>query len=277
MSGSRQHPADLSEGSIRERAYLHIQRKIASGELPAGSSLSEPALARELGSSRTPIREALGQLVAEGLLEQTANRGAVVVQLTRQDIVDLYELREALELYAVAKVARQPVREADLQHLRQLVDETLTLKKQLDDAGTDSLNPRQMQRFVSIDLTFHALLMRLAANARILKIVNETRLLIRIFAMRHQGHSAADVQRVHDEHLAMLDAVGKQEPDRAVAILGAHIQNSRGERLAEYDFWERENAMRKSVPAFFDVLAPVERAVDSSATKSAARPKKRRA
>jgi DNA-binding GntR family transcriptional regulator len=84
--------------SVRAKAYLHIQRKIAAGELPTGSALSELALAKGLGSSLTPIREAIGQLVAEGFLEQTPNRGAVVVQLTRQDIVELYELREALEV-----------------------------------------------------------------------------------------------------------------------------------------------------------------------------------
>jgi len=66
--------------SIRERAYIYIQRKIASGELRPGRSVSELALSKELGSSRTPIREAIGQLVAEGLLEQVHNRGAVVVQ-----------------------------------------------------------------------------------------------------------------------------------------------------------------------------------------------------
>lgn len=244
---------------MRERAYLHIQKKIASGELSAGSALSEPALARELGSSRTPVREALGQLVAEGLLEQTANRGAVVVELTRQDVLDLYELREALELYALGKVARQAARPGDIDHLLKLVEETQLLKQQLEESGSTALNARQMQRFVSIDLTFHALLMRMAANARILRIVNGTRLLIRIFAMRHRGHNAADLERVCDEHSAMVQAIVDRAPERAVVVLSRHIQTSRQERLSEYDYWERENALRKSVPAFFDVLSPVER------------------
>src|SRR5262249_11400151 len=84
--------------SSRERAYLYIQRKIGSGELPGGGAVSELALAKEIGISRTPIRESIGQLIAEGLLEQSPNRGVVVVQMRRSDIVDLYELREALEV-----------------------------------------------------------------------------------------------------------------------------------------------------------------------------------
>src|SRR5580658_1370278 len=91
---------------MRDQAYLYIQRKILAGDLQAGKAVSELTIAKELGSSRTPIREALGQLVAEGLLEQIPNRGAVVVQFGRQDIIDLFELREALEAYAVEKVAR---------------------------------------------------------------------------------------------------------------------------------------------------------------------------
>src|ERR1700712_3847581 len=92
--------------TIREKAYQYIQSRIADGDLPSGSAISELLLAKELGSSRTPVREALGQLVSEGLLEQTPNRGTIVVRLSREDIVDLYELREALEVYVVAKVAR---------------------------------------------------------------------------------------------------------------------------------------------------------------------------
>lgn len=246
-----------ADSSIREKAYLHIQRKIASGALKAGSAVSELALAKELGSSRTPIREAMGQLVAEGLLEQTPNRGAVVIQLTRQDIVDLYELREALELYAVVKAARQPVRTPILDQLQKLADETLALKGELEQSGQKALNPLQMHRFMSSDLAFHALLMRMAANARILKIVNETRLLIRIFAMRHRGHEVAELERIYRQHCDLLRAVADQDSEQARRILSDHIQTSQRERLEEYDHWERENALREMVPAFFDVFAPV--------------------
>jgi DNA-binding GntR family transcriptional regulator len=242
------------DSSIRGKAYLHIQRKIASGELPAGSAVSELALAEELGSSRTPIREALGQLAAEGFLEQTPNRGAVVVQLKRQDFIDLYELREALEVYAVRKAATTPTRPSDLETLQKLADDILLLKKELDQSRKASLNPQQMQRLMNIDMAFHTLLMRMAANARILKVVNETRLLILIFAMRHQGHRAADLERIYQEHCNILRAVADRNPDRAAQLIGDHIQNSQRERLEELEHSERENSLRDSVPAFLNIL-----------------------
>jgi DNA-binding GntR family transcriptional regulator len=239
---------------MREKAYIHIRRKIATGELAAGSAVSELALAKGLGSSRTPVREALGQLVAEGLLEQTPNRGTVVVELTRQDIVDLYELREALEVYAVGKAARRQMREADIERLQAVADEVLVLKNELAASGKPSLNPHQMHRFMNTDLGFHALLMRLAANARILKVVNETRLLIRIFAMHHQGHRMVELERIHQQHCEILRAVAEGDPEEAMGLVSTHIGSSQRERLEEFDQWERENSLRDSVPMFFDML-----------------------
>ena len=242
------------DGSIRERAYLHIQREIATGALPAGTPISELALSKRLGSSRTPIREAIGQLVAEGLLEQTPNRGAVVVELTRQDIVDLYELREALEVYATGKAARQTSRPADIQKLRDLTECISNLQQDLEKSGRGALDSEQMQRFVTFDLHFHTLLMRMAANGRILRIVNETRLLIRIFAMRHWGHDKEELARIHQQHLELLNAVAERQPDLAMRLIADHIQTSRRERLDEFDHWERENSLHASVPVFFDLL-----------------------
>ena len=69
-------PRDLS---VREKAYLHIQQLISTGKLESGSSISELLLAKELGSSRTPIREAMNQLVAEGLLEPGMNGGMDII------------------------------------------------------------------------------------------------------------------------------------------------------------------------------------------------------
>lgn len=220
--------------------------------------MSELALAKELGSSRTPIREAIRQLVAEGLLDQSPNRGAVVVELTRQDIVDLYELREALEVYTVGKAARLPARPAELDRIQKLADEILAMKRELERSGKKNLSREQMHRVMTSDLGFHSLLIRLAANARILKVVNETRLLIRIFAMRHGGHDDKELGEIHRSHTDILRAVGDREPERAMRLLSDHIRISLRERLAEYDHWEREASLRNSIPEFFDLRSAVQ-------------------
>jgi DNA-binding GntR family transcriptional regulator len=242
-----------TDRSIREKAYVLIQQKIARAELKPGSAVSEVSLAKELGSSRTPIREALGQLVAEGLLEQTPNRGAVVVQLKSQDIIDLYELREALEVYAAGKVARRTNSEHEIQRLRTLVDEIAALRQELEKCEEPALNEEQMQRFIACDLGFHTLLVRMASNARILKVLNETRLLIRIFAIHRRQHDASMLAKIHHQHSQVLCAVAQKEPEKAMHLLSSHIQNSLQERLEDFDRWEHEASMRETLPVFFDV------------------------
>jgi len=231
--------------SLRETAYLHIQRKIASGELGSGHAISELALAKELGISRTPIREALRQLAAEGILENSPNRGAVVSRLTRQDIVELYELREALEVYAVGKAARQPPQQADLERLHALTDAILALRDELARTGKSELDEEQMHRFVNYDLGTHMLLMRMAANARIQRVVNDTRLLIRIFAMPRRGHTQALLEDIHRRHSEVVRAIAEQDEQHAMRSISEHIQVSMRERLADFDHWDIEASLQQ--------------------------------
>lgn len=239
--------------SVRERAYRHIQQIIANGTLEAGAGISELSLAKELGSSRTPIREAMNQLAAEGMLEQGANGGMVVAQLKREDIIELYELREALEVYAVGKVASIPFRPADRDRLQFMVDEFLVLKKELETSGAKELDKMQSKRFFASDLGFHALLVSMAHNSRIQKLINETRLLIRIFSIQPGEKDAAQLQSIYEYHQRILDAVAQQDRARAMQVMAEHIQISQRERLNDYDHWRRENTLMQIMPAIFDI------------------------
>jgi DNA-binding GntR family transcriptional regulator len=239
----------VSGSPARERAYHHIQQIIASGELAAGQAISELSLAEDLGISRTPIREALAQLAAEGILEQSPNRKAVVIKLSRQDIIELYELREALELYAVGKAARQPLRQASLDNLQSLNDAILTLRDELEGAGKSGLDGEQMRRFATYDLAFHTLLMRLAANVRLLKVVNETRVLVRIFAIRRRGYTIPELESIHRSHGAVVRGIAEQDSPRAMQAVSEHIQLSQVERLDDFDQWELEASLRETFPS----------------------------
>jgi DNA-binding GntR family transcriptional regulator len=243
----------LRDPSIREKAYLYIQQQIANGRLVPGGGVSELLLARELGSSRTPIREAMNQLVAEGLLTQSPGGGMDVAQLRREDIIELYEMREALEVYAVGKIARVALQKIDKQRLQELVDGVNALEKELVKSKRPALNAAQMQRFIACDMGFHALLMSLANNSRLQKIINDTRLLISIFAMHRGGHDVPTLKSIHKYHQMILDAVDRQDGDAAMRALAEHIRASQNERLHEYDAWRRASSMRSSMPVFFDV------------------------
>lgn len=247
---SHKSSSALSTGSLRERAYNHIQRAIASGELLPDTVISEVVLARQLKMSRTPVREAINQLVAEGLLEQTPNRGTVVVRLKRQDVIDLYELREALEVYAARKAAQMTLRPTDLQRWEQFSNDILALRDELRQSGEATLNREQMRRFITSDLSFHNMLMHMSVNARILKVLNDTRLLIRIFGMERPGYDETTLERIHHQHSSIIAAVKSRELETASQILSQHIKTSLEERLQAYDVWEREISFQKSLPTF---------------------------
>jgi len=229
-----------------------MQRQIASGHLKAGTPISEVELASELGSSRTPVREAIGQLIAEGLLEQSPTGGTLVVQLKREDILELYELREALEVYEVGKIVRTGLRQEEADHLKALVDDLLALKNELVGSGAETLDTDQMNRFISHDLSFHAMLMSMAQNSRIQKVVNDTRLLIRIFACYRRGHAATLLDQIHREHQDLLNAMVNHDAERAMQLIAAHVRTSLRDRLQDFDLGKREASMRASIPAIFD-------------------------
>jgi DNA-binding GntR family transcriptional regulator len=240
------------DSSIREKAYQHIQQLIVNGTLSAGSGISELSLAKELGSSRTPIREAMSQLAAEGLLEQNSRGGMLVAQLKRDDIVELYDLREALEVYSVGKIASLSLRQADKDRLQHLLDEIPKLRSELESSGEAHLNNEQMERFLACDFRFHALLMSMTLNQRLQKIVNELRLLIRIFSLHRPGYDAAQLDAIHQYHQSVLDAVAKRDKESAMSAMAEHIQISQRELLNEFDHWRREASLRQSMPTFFD-------------------------
>jgi len=235
------------DSSLQQKAYQFIQQRILSGRLPGGSLISEVSLAREIGVSRTPVREAIGQLVAEGFLERVAGRGAAVVQLGRDDLIELYELREALEVYAVGKVARQGPQPADFAAAEEACEQIRQMAAVLESSGRPRLDDSEMQNFLATDLRFHMLLLRMAGNRRLMKVVGDSRLLIRIFSYRREGHDAAQLHGIYRYHREVLDAIGSGDAARAMQLLGEHIQLSKQERLQAYDRWEREHELKRMI------------------------------
>jgi DNA-binding GntR family transcriptional regulator len=240
----------VEQRSMRELAYQLVQRKIASRMLRAGAPVSEQAMAREAGVSRTPMREAIRQLVAEGVLQEVPGRGVVVVRLDLRDLEEIYEIREALEVQAAARLARQLVSDEALASLRALTGEIDGLARGLRDAGHERLGAAQMRRFESANIGFHTYLLQLAGNRRALGIVTGLRTLVRILAMPRLGLTPDLLEKIHRDHCEIVEAIAAGDEARAAAAVMSHVSGSRQTRLEQFVQRERESELPRDLPAF---------------------------
>jgi DNA-binding GntR family transcriptional regulator len=223
-----------SNPNLRQRAYTFLQRKLINGELRSGSVVSEQSLASEIGISRTPVREAIRTLEQEGVLEQVPRFGTIVRKLERRDLIELYELREAIEPFAVAQAALHATA-ADIRALRELCAGISELILELGQTGADMLDEPQMRRHLTADLGFHLTLLRMSGNGRMGKIVSDSRLLTGIFNSPRQAHTSSVLQTTLKQHEAILKAVERGDSARSSAFMLEHIRHSKEQALGAYD------------------------------------------
>jgi DNA-binding GntR family transcriptional regulator len=221
----------MSSVSLAQKAYEHLQEGVLSGRLPSGTVISEAGLAKELGISRTPVGEAIRQLVREGLVEQVPRYGTIVRSIDRRELIDLYEMREALESYAAAKAAEHITPDV-LNRLEQFCDVMERIGQELRHAGAGELDEPSLRRFLAADMAFHMLIIEASGNRRMIEVVKNMRTVSRIFRMRRAPHQFAVVHRAHDFHRRILAALRDRDAEGARKAMSEHIAAGREETLS---------------------------------------------
>ena len=212
MSATRYVAATrLENRTLREQVADHLREEILSSRLAPGVELSEVALARSLGISRGPLREALGQLAAEGLVTIVPRRGAVVKRLTRQEFIDAYQVREALESLAIElAVPRLTDREKAKLH---------RTAKQMERAAANG----DPDRFFELNRQFHASLVSASGNSKLEEV--HSQLVAQMGRLMKQSvQLRGGIERSAAEHRAILEAVDAGDPERAAQLLEDHIE-----------------------------------------------------
>ena len=197
------------------RAYAAVRDGIAQGRLTPGEWLREAALAEGLGLSRTPVREALRVLAAEGLVELVHNRGARVVRWTAEDVEETYRLRALLEGEAASLAARR----ATPQHVAALERTCAAHERSVADR-------RPAVEQAACNDAFHAAVLEAAGSARLLAlhaIVTSAPLVARAVS----GYDDVDLQRSVLAHRDVLMAVRERDEALAAAAMRAHILAAR--------------------------------------------------
>ena len=198
----------LAPRALYEEVAERLRQRIFQRELEPGSWIDELKIADELGISRTPLREALKVLAAEGLVTMKVRRGAYVTEVSEKDLIDVYHLLSLLEADAVAVVA-QSGSDAALAELQALHDE-------LEHATQDR------DRFFEINERFHLRLLELADNRWRQQMVSDLRKVMKL-NRHHSLFKAGRIEESLAEHRAVMQAIRARLPEVAAQRMRDHF------------------------------------------------------
>jgi len=200
---------DFRNVSRADFVYEKLRETFKEGRYGSGDRIRETEIASWLGVSRTPVREAIGRLVSEHLLVDSPSRGLIVAELDKQQVLELYALREILEGTA-ARLAAQHASESEIDSMRDLLnqaqgcydnaDAQQTLNEHLHNSITDAAHNRYLSQ------ALHKL-------ADALDLLRGSTYVV-------QGRP----QEAYIEHMAILDAIEKRDPDAADEAARAHMR-----------------------------------------------------
>ncbi|MFH1299438.1 MAG: GntR family transcriptional regulator [Planctomycetota bacterium] len=212
-----------SEKNQSEIAYEVLRQKLLNREFAPGARVRYGPLGDEIGMSATPVREAIGRLASEGLIELVPQLGAVVKRPTLTDTTELFEMREAIEPYAAAK-ASQLIVATQLKALQ--VTLNTMAKLHLSVLGGKVNGQDVAAKFDQSDLKFHQTILDAIDNHRMLKVVGDFHLLTEIIgADRHSYHADVLEMTIRD-HTMILEGLKKRDAELTRKAMLKHIRNS---------------------------------------------------
>jgi DNA-binding GntR family transcriptional regulator len=212
VSAELESDAEVQPGSAAARAYRHVKDRLLDGRFPGGVLLSENELARELGISRTPVRQAFVQLETEELLDLYPRRGALVRPISMLEAEDVLEARLLIETHCVRRVAAQGHELAAV-----LLDAIAAQERTLQD---------RYAGFILADREFHRTIVAANRNAILVREYDALR-------DRHQRITAtlvaqdpARAAQFIAEHREIAGAIGQRDGDRAASLIDAHLRGA---------------------------------------------------
>jgi len=198
---------------LRELVFEALREAILKGVLKPGERLMEIQLAEEMGVSRTPVREAIRKLELEGLVAMVPRKGAYVASLSMKDIIEVFEIRGALEGLA-AELAAERITDEELEELERYLVRI-----------TESIEADDLALVVAIDTDFHSQLYKASRNERLAQIINNLREQIQRFRTTSLSLPGR-MQAALEEHKKIVDAISTRDGALARRLAEEHIENA---------------------------------------------------
>lgn len=200
--------------------YDRIRQMLLESELPPGATVTEAELTRLLKVSRTPVREALMRLAGEGFLRSGPGRGYVVVELTAENLADVYAVRIELEGLAVQEAAERCKR-VDIARLEDLYDEM-----------TEAKDDEDLRRFADLNNQFHSAVAEISGNAYLKSTLDGIRAIFDVYSSRAATEPGRR-EETHAEHGALIEALRAHDVARSRALVREHFERSLAIRQAQ--------------------------------------------
>ena len=198
--------------SLRSKVFHQLREDILNGKYNEGEELKEVAIGKELGVSRTPVREAFRQLELEGLLQIIPNKGAYVTGITPKDVHDIYMIRSSLEGMC-ARLACEHISEEQLEEL----EENVYL-------ATFHASKGHMDQLAELDNRFHHILYESCDSKMLQNLLQDFhQYVIRI---RKKTLSTSRGMASNDEHKSIMEAIRDHDADKAEQLANQHIINA---------------------------------------------------
>ncbi len=261
--------------TIKENVYGVIRGRALSGHLTPGSRISEVSLARELGVSRTPVREAIGQLIHEGLIEQVPNEGTFMKEPNRTELEDLYQMRQWVESGAAAEAAER-IGPEQIAQLEATCAESLSIARDVREAGEGRKTDAILDRCVKADLAFHMTLIQVSGNRLAMKTVSENHILSRVWTAMPDFTPNLHVQAwVYRDHARILRFVRRGDAEGAARAMTMHIRRGRKQALRWFDLSQRRQAVGLGPYTFWpDSVLETARRLEGGQSVEGQRPKR---
>ncbi|MGD9577414.1 MAG: GntR family transcriptional regulator [Syntrophorhabdus sp.] len=204
--------------TIRKKVYHYIREKILNGDIAPGERLIETRLAQEIGTSRTPVREALHSLELEKLIKSIPRVGYVVEGMNVQELEQICEIRSVIEALA----ARWAIEKSHEKLAKNLANNISKQEK--------ALSKKKLQEYIELDAQFHDIIAKLSGSERLLELAQTLRRHMLRYRM-HVVYAIDTAIRSLEGHRFILNAIEQRNVSHAVEALEHHLQQSKEDIL----------------------------------------------
>jgi DNA-binding GntR family transcriptional regulator len=208
---------DQKPGSAADQAYSYVRERVISGDFAAGTRLTEWQIADALGTSRTPVREAMRRLVGDGFLRFQRNYGTFVGTYTAKEIGELFDVRALLE----SEVAGAAARGISAMQLERLT----ILQAQIEERGVD-LDRNNLARIAALNRDFHLVIAQASESPRMVNMLTNA-IQAPVVQQTFRRYSEGQLQRSFHHHRELIDAFRTGDSSWARDAMSCHVRAAR--------------------------------------------------